>query len=235
MILCIITLIAAATAASAGGPAKPPADDSDDWNRMLVALLQGDMGPNDGWFKPSQTRYDWTWVQEHLDPARRGAVPARNAGLPAARFDRLDRDGDGMLTRIDFDWSDNTVLAQKHMMARMFLMRADGDSDNKLSQEEWNAVFKKITKGGDHLDVDVLRKTLFPAMPPRPKGGGDFPSATTLLQGFYRGELGSPHPGPRLGDFAPDFTLPKHDGAGKVSLRSFRAHKPVVLIFGSFT
>src|SRR5262245_20473135 len=150
MFLGIITLVAIAGVAQAGGRAKQSADDSDEWNRMLVALLQGDMGPNDGWFKPSQTRYDWAWVQEHLDPARRGGVPARNTGLPTAMFDRLDRDGDGALTRIDFDWSDGTPLAQKNMMARMFLMRADGDGDNKLSQEEWNAAFRKITRGGEY-------------------------------------------------------------------------------------
>lgn len=209
---------------------------TDDWNQMLLAIMKNDLSGNAGWFKPSESRYNWAWVQEHLDPAKRGAVSAKNSGLPMAWFDRLDRDGDGLLTPIDFDWSDNSALAQKTMMARMVLMRADQDRDGKLSQEEWNALFERLTKGGGGLDVEALRKLIFPAMPPRPKGPpADMPSTTMLLQGLYRGELGSPFPGPRLGDFAPDFTLPAHDGTRKISLRSFRAQKPVALIFGSFT
>jgi len=215
--------------------AKPVAA-SDDWHQMLVAIMNNDLSGNAGWFKPSETRYTWAWAQEHLDPARRGAVSAKNSGLPLAWFDRLDRDGDGQLTALDLDWSDNSPIAQKTMMARMFLQRADQDRNGKLSQEEWNMLFERLTKGNGDLDVEALRKLLFPAMPPRPKGPPpDMPSTTTLLQGLYRGELGSPFPGPRLGDFAPDFTLPTHDGTQKIKLRSFRGQRPVALIFGSFT
>ena len=53
-------------------------------------------------------------------------------------------------------------------------------------------------------------------------------------------------PGPRLwqwarqgtlavGDAAPDFTLPLHDGSGSVTLSAFRGSRPVVLVFGSYT
>jgi hypothetical protein len=53
-------------------------------------------------------------------------------------------------------------------------------------------------------------------------------------------------PGPRVwawarrgslavGDPAPDFTLPLHDGSGHVTLSSFRGERPVVLVFGSYT
>jgi len=37
------------------------------------------------------------------------------------------------------------------------------------------------------------------------------------------------------GDMAPDFTLSTHDHSGTVTLSSFRGHKPVVLVFGSYT
>ena len=38
-----------------------------------------------------------------------------------------------------------------------------------------------------------------------------------------------------LGDQAPDFNLPTADKTAQVELSSFRRHKPVVLIFGSYT
>lgn len=37
------------------------------------------------------------------------------------------------------------------------------------------------------------------------------------------------------GDQAPDFTLARHDGNGRVSLSSHRGQRPVVLVFGSYT
>ena len=223
-------------ASAAAAQAPKPGAEPDDFGAMLFSIMHGNVGPNAGWFKPSQTRYDWPWVQEHLDPARRGAISAKNSGLPPAWFDRLDRDGDGLLTAADLDWSDTGPLAQKNQMARLFLMRADQDQNNKLSQKEWNALFERFAKGEKEIDLEAVRKLLFPASPPRPKGPSiDMPSTLTLLQGLYSGELGSPFPGPRLGDYAPDFTLSLHDGNGQVQLRSFRGHKPVVLIFGSFT
>lgn len=233
-----LVMLGATAAVSGAGEKKqrPLRPEPDEWNQMLLAILKGEMGPSEGWFKPSETRYTWAWTQEHLDPAKRGAISAKNSGLPPAWFDRLDRDGNGMLSAADFDWSDTSPLAQKTMIARMLLMRADQDQNGKLSQEEWSALFERMAKGSSEIDVESLRKLLFPALPSRPKGApSDMPSATTLLQGLYRGELGSPFPGPRLGDFAPDFTLPTHDGTEKIKLRSFRGQKPVVLIFGSFT
>jgi hypothetical protein len=37
------------------------------------------------------------------------------------------------------------------------------------------------------------------------------------------------------GDAAPNFTLPRLDGTGSVTLSSFRGSKPVALVFGSYT
>jgi hypothetical protein len=38
-----------------------------------------------------------------------------------------------------------------------------------------------------------------------------------------------------VGDLAPDFELPRLDGAGTVRLGAFAAERPVALIFGSYT
>src|SRR2546427_5815162 len=53
-------------------------------------------------------------------------------------------------------------------------------------------------------------------------------------------------PGPRLwlwarqgklteGEPAPDFTLPRQDHTGRITLSSHRGQRPVVLVFGSYT
>ncbi len=39
----------------------------------------------------------------------------------------------------------------------------------------------------------------------------------------------------KVGDLAPDFTLPATKGKTKVTLSKFKGKKPVVLIFGSYT
>lgn len=39
----------------------------------------------------------------------------------------------------------------------------------------------------------------------------------------------------KLGDLAPDFSLPTRDQKARVELASFRGQEPVVLIFGSYT
>jgi hypothetical protein len=39
----------------------------------------------------------------------------------------------------------------------------------------------------------------------------------------------------RIGDIAPDFTLPRVDRTSEVTLSSFRGKQPVTLVFGSCT
>ncbi len=52
---------------------------------------------------------------------------------------------------------------------------------------------------------------------------------------FLRGDMGWLTSGPQVGDVAPDFTLPKHDGTAHVTLSDSFGKRPVVLVFGSFT
>ena len=81
-----------------------------------------------------------------------------------------------------------------------------------------------------------LAQTPPPKAPPkgkRPSSG--MPSRWVLLRGLLDGEIGSLWEGPDVGEMAPDFTLPTHDGTRALSLRQFRGKKPVVLVFGSFT
>lgn len=76
--------------------------------RMLLCLLRGSrMGPNDGWFGPSQTRFTWTWLAtaHKIDPAEETISRTAFKGTDAA-FTCLDRDQDGVLSANDLDWSD---------------------------------------------------------------------------------------------------------------------------------
>ncbi len=216
------------------------ADDFRGWEsvRMLGAILSGSqMGPGDGWFRPSESRYDWKWLAARLDADGNGSVSREEYRGPAELFDRLDRDRSGALTADDFDWSERSAFARLSMPANMWFRAADRNGNGRLSREEWLALFEKAARGKGYLTADDLRDT-FPTQPPRPQPGASpprsGPSPLTLVQGLFVGELGSVFEGPKLGDRAPDFLLKTHDGKGFLTLSQFRG-KPVVLIFGSFT
>jgi hypothetical protein len=205
--------------------------------QMLWAVANGSqMGPGEGWFHPGTSRYDWQWLAARHGVPRNGRIPRKEFKGPAALFDRLDRNHDGVLTAADFDWSNRSAFLQQGRMAEMWFSRLDANSNGRVSQEEWNAFFKKASQGKKYLTPEDLRAALAP--PPRPAGGpkgGGGPSPLILAKGLLSGELGSYHEGPAVGELAPDFTLPTPDGKKKYALSQFRGKKPVVLVFGSFT
>lgn len=211
-------------------------------------LLHGaDMGPGSGWFHPAEQRYDWAWLTDHFDHDGDGFVQASE--LPGARalFEDLDRDRDGVVSASDLDWSEGSPFLRQRAQARSQFARIDGDSNGKISREEWAAVFNTLARDKDFLSQDDLADLLAgaPIRAPRPepsdKPGPEkpdpsrmMPTRWTLLKGLFQGEIGSPFEGPHVGELAPDFTLRTREGA-PVTLSDFRGHQPVVLIFGSFT
>jgi Ca2+-binding EF-hand superfamily protein len=203
----------------------------------LTAVLNGStLGPGEGWFKKQgQTRYDWNWLADRFDTNHDGRITREEFTGPRELFDRLDRDHDGVITKKDLDWSDSSPYWGQLRLATQLLRRADGDGDQKLSKEEWAALFKELAKGKEVIDAEDIRMLLYPPPEPRKPGPSDRPTKAILLKGLFNGELGSASEGPRLGDAAPDFSLPTQDGKKTITLSSFRGHKPVVLIFGSFT
>jgi hypothetical protein len=207
-----------------------------EFTQMLSAVLTGsDMGPGDGWFKKQgQSRYDWNWLAKQFDTNGDGRITRKEFKGPAEWFDRLDRDHNGVITKSDLDWTDSSPYWNQHRLAMQILRRADKDGDQKISREEWEALFKQLAHGKDSANADDLRTLLFPPQPPQP-GKSDGPSKGILLKGLLTGELGSPREGPKIGDQAPDFTLNTPDGKQTITLSKFHGHKPVVLIFGSFT
>jgi hypothetical protein len=208
-----------------------------DFVRMFAAIVSGE--PPDaghGWFGPSASRYGWKWLAARCDKDKDGTVTRAEFDGTDELFERLDRDHDGKITAADFDWSDDAPFVRQMETAERWFRRADGNSDGRLTAAEWQALFKEMGKGKEALTPEDLRAWLYPPPPkgPPPPGAG-MPTPLTLLAGLVTGEIGSPYPGPRVGDVAPDFRLPTEDGARHFSLRQFRGKRPVVLIFGSFT
>jgi Ca2+-binding EF-hand superfamily protein len=207
---------------------------------MVSAIAQGsEMGPGDGWFHDSKTRYDWKWLAARFDANHDGTITRQEFGGPKELFERLDRNHDGVLTSRDFDWSDRSIFAMQSMPARYWFSRIDSNSNGRISREEWDAVYTRMAQGKGYVTPDDLREAFPTSPPPRPAGSpppsNTGPSPLTLLKGLANGELGSPFEGPGIGDRAPEFALRTQDGKRTIRLAQYRGTKPVVLVFGSFT
>ena len=209
--------------------------------RMLAAILGGArMGPGDGWFGPSRSRYDWDWLSQRFPPNKEGAITRKEFRGPQALFDRLDRDRDGALTAADFDWSAKSPFLRQASAPDGWFRMLDGDSNGRVTRKEWAAFFERTAGGKDHITPEDLRAALQPPAAPKALAKMEGKKQAErmramLLSNLLKGDLGSPCEGPRPGAVAPDFTLTSHDGKAKVTLSDFRGRKPVVLIFGSFT
>jgi hypothetical protein len=205
--------------------------------RMLIAVLRGSqMGPGDGWFGPSETRYTWKWLAERcgVDPAK-GGIPRGAFRGQEALFARLDRNRDGVITPDDLDWSERSPYMQVSFMATRFFRKFNAQSDGRLTRDELLQFFEKAAGGKDYLSPDDFREALLAGMFAAARQGGDMPSTAVLVRGLFSGELGSMNEGPKLNERAPDFVLKTSDGKSTIQLAQVLRSKPVVLVFGSFT
>jgi EF hand len=205
--------------------------------RMLSAVRGGrKLGPGVGWYGPSRWRHDWAWLAGRYDADRDGRVTRAELGGPADFFARLDRDRDGAVTAEDLDWSERSTFVREEARALRLFRAMDADGNGDVSREEWQAFFKGVAGGKAGFTPEELRQAVFPPEPGRGgKGKGKKVRPEVWLRCLLDGDLGSPFAGPAIGQEAPDFTLPAHDGKGRVTLSQFRGKRPVVLIFGSFT
>jgi thiol-disulfide isomerase/thioredoxin len=204
--------------------------------RMLVAILRGGMMMGDsGWFGPAENRFTWEWLAEQQ------GLEADAEGIPQEKFKgselawkRLDRDGDGRITPRDLDWSDKNPWVQQAGMINRVFRRINRDGNGRLDKEELDAFFDRVRADRDFITIDDFRQAL---MPPGGAGflPGDAPSRKVLVEGLFKGELGSIQEGPRVGDQAPDFTLASPDGKETIQLSKLIGEKPVVLVLGNFT
>jgi Ca2+-binding EF-hand superfamily protein len=203
---------------------------------MLWALATGgDLEGGVGWFHPGQSRYGWDWLAARYDTDHDGTITREEFKGPAELFDRLDRNGDGVLTAEDFDWSSGATFLKESRPIGKWFRAIDANSNGRISQHEWQEFFAKAAKGKDYLTPEDLRLMLQPPEKKDDKKSDDDPSPLILLKGFATGELGSIHEGPAVEEKAPEFALRTQDGDREYRLSQFRGKKPVVLIFGSFT
>lgn len=211
-----------------------------EWADMLIALLKGDsLGPGVGWFKSSEKKYDWEWISGQFDANSDGEISPAELGVKEPGSDqlfaRLDRDNDGFLQQADFDYFGRQAATPPLMMSQFLSGLFDTDSNGRITPDELAAFLKRADadKTGFITSEDLYRE--FTRMfADRDSGGSDMPRPERMLPMFFKGELGVLESGPALGETAPDFTLPTHDGSSSVTLSRSRG-KPVILIFGSFT
>ena len=229
--------------------------DRPEWGEMAVAILKNDfMRPGSGWWKPSAKRFDWNWLSERFDANKDGNVSREEFPGDVAKadqlFERLDRDNDGKLMPADLDYADPNpatmfmnIGAMKDRMSGQLFSRLDADANGRVTMEELAEFFRYGDKEElEFLSPEDLRFAIDDpplkehASEPDPNPASAGPSTpAAAFKMFLRGDLGWLTSGPQVGDIAPDFTLPIHDGTGNVTLSDSFGKRPVVLVFGSFT
>src|SRR5262249_52882539 len=152
---------------------------------------------------------------------------------PPELFDRLDRDSDGVIASDDFDWSMSSAFVRQWAIGQQAFGAFDPDSNGRISPEEWEAIFKKAAGKKGYLTADDMGRMLFPR-PPKRKTAEEKAKEKeqekqfiqVVLKGLFQNELGSPFEGPRVGEPAPDFTLPTADHTEKLTFSEYRGKKP---------
>lgn len=200
----------------------------------LVIARGGQMDGSEGWFGPADTRFTWEWLCERQGNQPDEPITKEQFNGPESIFASLDRDKDGRVSPMDLDWSsDNPWVQQSYMINRMF-RRMDPSGDGRMTKEEWDGFFARVSKDDESFRFEQMRDVLLGGT----SGGfnpGDAPTKEILLKGLMAGEVGSLQEGPDLNAPAPDFELRPLGGGDPIRLSDRIGMKPVVLTFGNFT
>jgi hypothetical protein len=231
--LGLVATLPLTAAQKKAGPKQPLPEDTPEWMIRFCDILLA-QNVTSGGASPlatSKSRLGWPWLAQLHGLPIDGKLDRKSFRGPKELFDRLDRDGDGVLHAGDFDWSDEAPFRRQQALATALFNRLNQDGDGTINAKEWQEAFTKMAGRTGTLTPEDLRKMLYPdrtrSMTP--------PSRWHRLFGFISGELGSFNEGPNPGEAAPDFTLKTPDGKTEVKLSDYQGNKPVVLIFGNFT
>ncbi|MDG2468627.1 MAG: EF-hand domain-containing protein [Pirellulaceae bacterium] len=212
--------------------------DKPEWADMLGDLLQGKpMQANTGWFKASQKRIGLQWLAEKFDANGDAKITGKEAARFSKVFEALDKNGDGGITEVDFDWADVSHVGPSKPSEAMFY-RLDRDSNGRVDQKEFMqmmAMLDATNKG--FVTPDEFSKGFRPFDEPQPERTAPTQQEdpNRYLNLLFSGELGNLTDGPVLNQIAPNFDLPFLKAQGSQKLSNLRDQKIVVLNFGSFT
>jgi hypothetical protein len=196
------------------------------------------LGRVGGWYRPSQSRYDWTWLSRQFDTNLDGSISFDKFKGPREWFESLDKDRDGQLTRDDFSWYGKDGLARAGSRVKSLFYQIDDDGNGQVTVDEWKHWFDKLSGRKQYLSQDDLLPLFLEVKKANSASGKKAPmkyDPLAVAASYISGDVGSPTEGPAINDFAPDFTLSTIDGKGKLALSQHRGKKPLVVIFGSFT
>jgi hypothetical protein len=202
---------------------------------MYLAIMKGSqMGAGEGWFGPAKARYDFAWLAKKHGVEPDDGITAENFQGSRVAFARLDRNRNGKITAEDLNWSERNPWVQQAYIVNRLFRKIDPNGDGKMNHDEWVGFFEKIAAGKEDITSEELRDYWLTGV----SSGflaGDAPTTEILLNGLFKGEVGSLQEGPQVNDMAPDFELTTHDGQKTIRLSSVIGSKPVVLTFGNFT
>lgn len=199
---------------------------------MLESILSGvGMKGGNGWFRVAvpQSRYDWAKLAERFDADRSGVIEAREFPGEADDFRAIDRNGDGGVTSADLAWEAEKGSPEFRGLSN----RIDRDGDGRLTREELVGWAERTAGEDEAISLEELRRRVAPPESEL-RERKQAPSASTLILGLERQEIGSHQAGPALDEAAPDFELVSTAGE-TIRLSDRIGERPIVLIFGNYT
>ena len=197
---------------------------------------------------------------DRYDRDRDGRVTRAEHARTGEAFENLDRDRDGIITAADFRQAVSMPvdLAAPFIIVRRFagpdadsigvgdlddaFATADADQDGAVDRAEFLGPepppgpdrFAPVLSAADSdRDGKLLLAELKGYALRRDRDGDGRLSRRERMKPGVEPSIGFIEPGKR--EPAPDFMLPREDGAGTVTLSAFAGKRPVALIFGSFT